>query len=192
MQVNIVNDRDSGSVYEEMSLFLRANDEDGFEDLETIYLIHDESELYWSISSAEWEERAKGSETWIGTNGISTADLASLPRGTYRLQLLDLAGDRDEYELALQGNAPDISAVVFPELYISENRMTINSPYTKHNLWFYSSTGRFLYSFEASEKELLIDDFPQNIQNTSGTQLYVYSFDQKRELGLISGPYEFY
>ena len=46
VEMQLVDDRDLGRVYPQLSVFLLAEDGDGVGDLELRYVIHDESRLY--------------------------------------------------------------------------------------------------------------------------------------------------
>ncbi|MCX7655630.1 MAG: hypothetical protein N2Z76_03790 [Treponemataceae bacterium] len=43
-----------GKIEEWLSLFVAPADDDGFEDLEELYLIHDERQLYWKLTRENW------------------------------------------------------------------------------------------------------------------------------------------
>ncbi|WP_319562271.1 hypothetical protein [Marispirochaeta sp.] len=85
---------ETGNVREELSLFIRGDDDDGRADLEELYIVHPESRLYWRLYPETWEERSRGGVSWIGSSWLSGT--AGVPRGEYLLVLLDRAGERSE------------------------------------------------------------------------------------------------
>ncbi len=91
-QVTLVDDRELDAHYTALSLFVRPDDPDGFDDLAELYLIDDQEELFWRLDPDTWQKSGSG-DSWIGSNGLVLPDGAPLPAGEYRLLLRDLAGN---------------------------------------------------------------------------------------------------
>lgn len=86
---------------EQLLLQLLAGDDDGFNELYEVYVIHDESQLYWRITSDQWNTFTVGSEQWITIRPLKSYGGRPLPRGAYRLVLRDLSGYEDEKTFTL-------------------------------------------------------------------------------------------
>jgi hypothetical protein len=59
------NDKEKGRVYEYLVLGVRATDEDGSDDIESLSLVHDEQELYWQFDQDEWTVREFRQQSWL-------------------------------------------------------------------------------------------------------------------------------
>jgi hypothetical protein len=99
-QLVLVSDQELGREFITLSLFVRPNDPDGFDDLAELYLINDEQELFWKLPSDSWQKSA-GTEPWIGSNGVRLPDGSPLPAGEYRVLLRDVGGDSVEQSFRL-------------------------------------------------------------------------------------------
>ena len=107
-QVNIEKSLDKKIVFESLSIFVEANDPDGIDDIEYLYIINDAQELYWELNENNWIKEKKGDETWIGSNHIVMPDGSSFPSGIYRIILRDIGGDSDEREISIPGKKTNI------------------------------------------------------------------------------------
>lgn len=118
VEMQLVDDRDLGRVYPQLSVFLLAEDGDGVGDLELLYVIHDESRLYWRFRSDSWQRIEYGGNTWVGFSGLTMADYGSFPAGQYRLLIIDRAGERDETTVRVGGVLPEPAELreAFPQL----------------------------------------------------------------------------
>ncbi|MCK5198132.1 MAG: hypothetical protein KAR21_07265, partial [Spirochaetales bacterium] len=84
-QINFLRTPLESFGHQELSVFVLVEDEDGIGDIESIYLIHDESELFWKLNPDSWKHKVLGGKNWIGSNSIRMGDSSSLPAGNYRL-----------------------------------------------------------------------------------------------------------
>ena len=82
------DDRELDQRYESLSLFVRAGDADGADDLDELYLIFDDGELFWRLTAATWTRTEHEGATWIGSSTISMPGREPFPPGEYRLLLL--------------------------------------------------------------------------------------------------------
>ncbi len=191
-QIIAVEDTTLDIKYEELSLFLHVHDEDGVDDIEFIYLINDSEELFWELDSGIWSLQKSGDETWIGSNGIKMGDYSAIPRGSYRVILVDSAGERAETEIFLNRDEPMLSALMFPSITIVEelDEISIRSRYGRHSLWIYNDADELLKNAVVfagiipAGSVLDSDDLRE-----SASYLYVYAYDEREGFGLKSGPY---
>ena len=56
-RVNFYMDRELELTYPKLSLFIIAEDPDGYDDLDVLYLVHDGSERFWTLDRDEWQKR---------------------------------------------------------------------------------------------------------------------------------------
>ncbi len=124
-EIRLVTDRTADREYEQLSLFLEAEDADGFEDLDEIILFHDRSGLFWRIDRNSWAVTRGGQ--WIGSAGLTMPLLTPFPRGRYRLRLYDAGGNSQEVYLSV--DAP-FEAVTEPDLLLDEAGIDLLSPET--------------------------------------------------------------
>ena len=220
-QTNVVSDRELGLTYESMSLWINCSDDDGTEDFESLYLIHDEEELYWELTDETWTSDERASGYWIGTNELVMNDRSDFPPGNYRVVLIDAAGDRDERRIFVS-RGPDHEGLVFPRL-VSGDQWEFRSPHRDNLLWVYVPGGRLVGTYtiegdrfdpgefireiarareerEEEQKRRREDggdrESPGNLGSEEipeeGTvQFHAYSYDDDRGVGLVSGPYAY-
>ncbi len=91
----------SKEVGEYLSISLLADDQDSFGEIQQLYVIHDESELFWLISKEEWYLESRDENDYIIAHELHRQDFAPLPRGIYRILLLDYSGFRDEERIVI-------------------------------------------------------------------------------------------
>ncbi len=188
-QLNIMSDKVLNDTYEQLTLFLHVDDKDGIDDVESIYIIKDEEELFWKINHENWIKSEKTDETWLGSNKIIMPDYSPFPRGDYRLLLIDKAGERDEKEFYISKGSikPPID---FPKAVIEDKIITIKSPYKENTLWIYSENDELLEICETGTGNISLDRiFKSNKKLKSVSYIYVYAYSSTRGHGLISGPY---
>lgn len=94
------------NIYERLIVHILADDEDGYDEIYETYVIHDESERYWRITKDEWKIIEFDDVKWIAINSIVSEDYSSLPRGSYRILVLDYSGYRDEREFTISARYP--------------------------------------------------------------------------------------
>ncbi len=128
LQVNVDPNILDKSV-ESLILHVLADDEDGFEELYELYVIHNDSELYWRITSEEWSEFTDNEKKWIGVNALKTEDEMYLPRGEYRVLLRDLSGYETEKKFTLRKTAAQYTHASLPSIGV-DNEGTY-TPYFK-------------------------------------------------------------
>ena len=110
-----LRDPESGLVGEVLSVFVKAEDDDGREDMEEIYLLHPATRLYWRLTGDQWEERERKDGRWIGSAGFAAP--GGIPRGEYRLVLIDRAGEQAEERVYLDLKPGNEEAnFILPEL----------------------------------------------------------------------------
>lgn len=134
--LQLVQYQGEAGIQEHFSFFIIPNDEDGIENLDTLYLYHDRDQLRWQINSDEWVSHQDEGRTWIGTRSITVAE-GALPRGVYRAVLVNKGGESSERSFSFDGNA----RFAFPELAIANGNYAITSAWPENRLVCYDSAG---------------------------------------------------
>jgi hypothetical protein len=146
---------------ERFSFFVIADDEDGIENLDELYLYHDREQLRWLIKSEDWVSFEQDGRTWIGSMAIASGEAEGLPRGQYRAVLVNKGGEHSERNFSF--DAPDEPKFPFPVLEISEGRYMVNSAYPENRLVCYDAQGNYLSTqplpaFSGSIRDLSLPD----------------------------------
>ena len=187
-QVNILQTPSESRGYQELSVFILIEDEDGIGDIDYIYLIHDESELFWKLNSNDWTQKVLGGKNWIGSNSIRMSDRSSLPAGNYRLVVIDKAGERDSRNFNISKSMLDTkNREYFPELLIGSD-IIIKSKFSDNTLWIYDKDMEILKNIKIENGKINMDII-NNDTSDKARWVSIYSYDTENGIGLIRGPY---
>ena len=126
-------------IQEQFSFFIIPEDEDGFENLEELYLYHDKEQLRWHIKSDEWLRYTIDGKDWIGTRSIALNE-GRMPRGVFRAVLVNKGGESSQRTFTFDG----IVRFPFPEISISGDIYTVRSGWPVNRLISYDSSGNYL------------------------------------------------
>lgn len=175
----------SGGRAERLSFFASVSDADGVADIDGLFLVHDESELCWSMSPDDWTLEEDGSTVWIGSNGLSVPSGRAMPRGAYRAVLVDKAGERDERSFSL--SAPETSAYDLPTVSLAGTRVSVSSPYPTNTAFFLDSGDNVVRTVKIASKTMELDSLWGDSGWRSGADyLAVYGLDPKALTGFFS------
>ncbi|UCF99759.1 MAG: hypothetical protein JSV89_09530 [Spirochaetaceae bacterium] len=189
-QLNLVEDREQNLSYQTLSLFIKPNDPDGFEDIEDIYLINDEQELFWRLDTESWAQSGSDQDVWIGSNSLKMPDGASFPAGEYRILLRDVGGDSAEQTIGLQLVSSREASRYLPKVTIGNREIQVIGEAPSYQLWVYDTNGSYIASFPASENPVTIATIIKTQPALQGGfRFKVYGFVENRNLGVTSGPY---
>ena len=180
-QINLVHDQSTGRNSQALTIFVMASDDDGVDDMDKMYVINDEHQLYWEISGSNLRMEKYGeNEVWMGSNFITMADpRESIPSGTYRIMLLDSSGERAKTSIVISNNikgAPE----KWPSLTKSGAGVNVNGK--ADYVWGIQSDGTFGGEFEVKP----------GMVSTGGKMFswyYLYSYLPDQGYGLINGPF---
>ncbi len=179
-------------VYREyLSFFARTEDPDGVEDIEDFYLSSTDSRLFWHLSGENWTKRSANNETWIGSTALTAP--AGIPRGAYKLQLIDRGGEEavdsiyiDLPEFDQNEYQPNLRIV--PELELSGDTGSIRGNGGPYQCVAVNSEGEISAVFETPSS--IFDTSNYTKSAGSGTlQWYVFEFESDRGWYIGSGPY---
>lgn len=128
-----------GALAERLSLMCAVRDDDGYKDLEYLYLISDDREAFWKLPADSWRAREIDGQTWIGSEGFADPDGRSFGRGTYRVVLIDKGGDRHERKVVIQ--APSTEGRSPPTLAVEGEDAVISGDWAEYELVFHDRSG---------------------------------------------------
>jgi len=176
------DDRELGQRYESLSLFVRAGDADGADDLDELYVIFDEGELFWRLTAATWTRTEHEGATWIGANTISMPGREPFPPGEYRLLLLDRSGQRDAARFVIPAQRRPTAV---PEVTVQGSRFEVRGA-APYQLWVTAADG-LVTTLDAAAAVDLEERF--DFRAGARYQVYVFGQDEGADKGFLSGPY---
>jgi hypothetical protein len=133
----VLYEGDSGPS-EHFSFFVVAEDEDGIENLDELYLYHDKEQLRWKINNDEWVSYTQDNKTWIGSRSITIQE-GTLPRGVYRAVLVNKGGERGERLFTYDADV----RYPFPVITIENGMYTVKSQWPGNRLVCYDREGNY-------------------------------------------------
>ncbi len=180
-QSNRFNDLEKGSVYDTLSVFVQVTDQDGIEDIASLYIINDREELFWKVDGENLILKENREVTWIGSSRLKMNDYSMFPSGEYRVIVIDEAGERMETGFTLKNSSVMPENIQFPVLTVSEGNVSAGN--NSDVVWVYNSEGTVMtenYITEKAKRFSLSEEV---------SELFVYRYDRINGIGLISGPY---
>ncbi len=107
-----------------------------------MYLLNDDTQIFWKLSVDDWLVSERSGETWVGSHALSMPGGKPFPRGTYRAVLMDKGGSRSERPVFL--NAPRELRHPFPSFSISSGKFVAVSSWQRNSLVSYDASGAIL------------------------------------------------
>lgn len=176
------DDRELDQRYESLSLFVRAGDADGADDLDELYVIFDGGELFWRLTAATWTRTEHEAATWIGSATISMPGQEPFPPGEYRLLLLDRGGQRDATRFVIPAQR---RPTVAPEVTVDGPRFEVNGA-APYQLWVAAADG-LVTTLAVTGTVDLEEDF--DFRAGARYEVYVFGQAEGADKGFLSGPY---
>jgi hypothetical protein len=175
----------AGQREERLSFFASLRDKDGIGDIEYLYILHDESELFWTLTLDNWIRREESDSVWLGSNGLEPGDEGLMPRGRYRAVVVDKAGERDERIFNL--SAPVTADYALPVLRRTGSQLTLESPYQVNTLFFLDPAGNPVKTVGINPGTSSLDVlWGDSSWRTAAYTIRAYGFDPKAETGFFS------
>ncbi len=189
-QINLIEKIDTRVIEENLTVFVSIADEDGVEDIETLHILHDETEQFWSFDASTWTVQTMDEEHWIGNANIVMPDRSPIPRGKYRLLIYDSAGERSEEIINLNTVVIDPKKIKFPTISAKNGIVTTETTYNNTNLVLFDRNSRFVESFLLEYDNILIERIPRYRELTMlrGMQAYLYVWLEEEGYGIMTGP----
>lgn len=181
--VVVATDADGGRD-ERLSLFASVADGDGVDDIDYLYVVHDGDELCWSLTRDDWLRNDSGAAVWLGSNSLD-APGPTVPRGQYRVVLVDRAGEQAEREFTL--SAPETRAYDPPVVLLSGDSVIVESAYPTNTAFFFDAGGNVVLTVPVAKGEVSLDSLWADERWRSGSDyIAVYGLEPKAEIGFFS------
>jgi hypothetical protein len=174
---------ETGPDYESLSVFASVKDEDGLDNIGELWVVNDDSALAWKLIDADWVKIAEGGDTWIGASALAGPDLAGMPRGSYRMVVIDAAGQRAEKEFRVSGNFPDHKA---PTASFSDGKLAIASTWPETLALCFDGTGALIASPGALPRPASLDEALGHDIAARTAELGAYGYDPTSRMGAFS------
>ncbi|TVR90455.1 MAG: hypothetical protein EA428_08520 [Spirochaetaceae bacterium] len=175
---------------EELSVFALVQHGDGFEDIEELYIAHDEGELYWRLTRESWTHHNENGN-WIGSERLRAPAGEGIAPGRYRVIVVDVGGDEAETAFFV---APDRGPVLsVPRLVVVDDRLLLESPVSPVTVAVFDRAGGALLEREVREPGELAagGNISVSADVQPGRDLYLSYYDEERERGVVVGPLRF-
>ena len=179
-----------GRTYETLTLFARVSDADGLDDLDALYVMNDDAQLFWRLTPEVWVVDRSDSGTWIGSTALAMPSDEPLPAGVYRVIVQDIAGQTAEESFRVTGSTgPEARRHVEAiDVAIDANELTVTGPFASYEVWLYGSAGTRVAAAAFAERIDLESTLPEGML-ADELLLYVYAEPPDDGSGYLSGPY---
>ncbi|RPJ06364.1 MAG: hypothetical protein EHM28_10190 [Spirochaetaceae bacterium] len=189
-RMTLLYNRVLGTGYQKLSVFVRADDKDGTEDLAAIHVVNDEAELYWTIPQESWESAQQRGNNWVGSNSIVMQDNTPFPVGSYRVLLTDKSGKSVETSFYLKRQNTETNSARLPSVNAGDGKISISGDIQSPELWIYDTNDQFLFSIQASQLSVEVQSITgKNKDLESGFSYYISGKDRDGYYHLTVGPY---
>lgn len=189
-QVNLVHNPQTGDSHERLSFFVQVSNTDGVSDLGTIYLLNDKGEIYWRLDPSNWETSDRNGELWVGSNLLQMPARSPIPRGSYRVLVSNLAGERATGSIFVSADQLDPSKVSFPTVSEKGGRVTIAGHAADAAMWLYNLEGALIGSRPALASGYPLASLSPGPGRSVQLTIYAYEYDKECGCGLVNGPYD--
>lgn len=187
-EIKVNKDIESNIIYESLSLFVNCYDEDGENDVDKLYVIDDQTGIYWELNSNNWLEKRMGDDRWLGSNSIIMPDRSSIPRKKLKVHVRDRSGEYVVDNLFITKSDIDFDELTFPELVINEDRLSITN-YPSGRVFLYSSTGSFLFSGDVAKELQPFENIFGRSRDELDADIELFVNVESKDLTLESGPW---
>jgi hypothetical protein len=212
----LVHDLGNNRYLTKLVVYAVASDPDGMDDLDALYVIDDDAELYWSIESKSWTSATAEGETWIGTDGVSMPGGVGFPAGTYRVLLEDQGGYTAEDSFTLSEDTSDPAKATYPTVTVTDDAVKVSGGPPNAEIWVYSKDGKLAMRLSASGTPISGPPGPAsgnaappggaagqtpgqpltlaaiaagNAALGAGFTFWVYAYNERGGYGLLVGPF---
>lgn len=133
---------------EVLSVFIRARDDDGIEDLEEAYLVRLNDSTSWWIPNESWYVAGEEQDyPWLVSTGIEPVGGIEFTAGAYRIILYDRSGQSDVVNFNLVANRTTIGSVKVVRPTLLADGLELNDSFYRNNgsLLGYDYGGKLLF-----------------------------------------------
>jgi len=189
-QINFIQKAEESSSYVELSVFALLNDEDGIADIDKIYVINDKAELFWVLDNNNWTMKVISGGNWLGSNNLRMNDYSSLPSGSYKMLVIDKAGERDSRIFYISTKMLELElSNLFPKIAVNDT-IELESKFQDNTLWVYNDSMDIIKKYKINNGKIN-KSIINNDTSNKASWISIYAFDLESGTGLIKGPYLF-
>lgn len=190
-QINFINTPGSAAVTAELLVLVNADDEDGADDIESVHIINDDEQFFWSADKDNWTTRDSRGMKWKGSQRLSTIDGKMPEIGEFRVLVTDQAGERDEDRIFIplikELPVPDVFAEL---IFQDEGNFVVKSSENKNIVSFYDSKNNLLGAYNATPGLVNVKKLRDGAAVYEKYQsIEVSYYSNSFGAGIISGPY---
>jgi hypothetical protein len=173
----------AGPDYESLSVFAAIKDEDGLDNIAEIWIVEDDASYAWKLSDSDWIKAKEGADTWFGASALAGPELAALPRGSYRMLVVDSGGQRVEREFRVSGSFPPRAA---PTVSLSGAALSIGSSWPETLVLAFDGAGALLASVPSRPKSSTLEALFGQETAAKAAELCAYGYDPSLRMGSFS------
>ena len=185
--ITVVQDKKLDIIYEQLSIFVNCYDEDGENDIETIFFIDDENGIYWELNEENWDFKYIGDVKWIGSLSIIMPDRSNFPRVPLRIHVRDFAGESVEDKLYISKKKIDLDSYTYPELLNNNGNYSIKNN-EKGSLQIVSAGKVLTEGSITSTPESFFKIFGKN-RDEYENNIEFFVIIEEKDLNIKSGPW---
>lgn len=180
-----------GRTYETLTIFAQVWDADGIEDLDRLFVINDQEQIFWRLSSDDWVIDQSGSGApWIGSTALAMPEDKSLPGGIYRVIVQDISGKTTEIRFQITENDGPRMTQLAEEINATfqGDELAVIGPFAKYELWAYLSTGSRVFAAPFVDRINVRSLLPNSTPHQE-LLLYIFASPPDDQTAYLSGPY---
>lgn len=181
-----------GRTYETLTVFARVSDDDGLQDLEALFVMNDQAQLFWRLTPEDWVIDRSGPGVWIGSTALAMPADEGVPAGGYRVIVQDAGGQIAELRFRISGSAGGAARqrAEAIDVTIDADQLTVSGPFAVYEVWLYGNAGTRVAAAAFAERIDLESALPADAAaGADELQAYVYAAPPGESAGYLSGPY---
>jgi hypothetical protein len=172
-----------GGTYESLSVFATVKDEEGLDDIESLWIVHAGEELAWGLTNATWTRKSEGADTWFGAGDLIRFDYGPLPRGEYEILVINAAGERVKRLFRVDAAAPQLA---LPVLSFSDGAVDVVSSWPETLLLGFDRTGGLAASIAAPIGKAALVSVLGAEAAAKTIEVAAYGYDPAKRFGAFS------
>ncbi len=189
-QLNYTWDRSWDSAQETLTVFIHPENKDGLEQLDALYIVNDEAELYWTLGGETWTRIERPGETWLGANLLRLPGSKVLPRGNYRILLTTRSGEKERASFTIDSPSITTYPGTWPQVSVVAGEVFVSQAPANYVVWVYGTEGRLLTQIVMDQPRFPLEVIQANpAVSNAGISVWLYWLEEKLGVGVQTGPF---
>ena len=176
-------DEAASSTRDSLAVFARVHDPEGMDDIEAMWVIDDNAEIFWSLDPSSWTKKTLGDDTWLGASDLTMHDGSVPPPGMYRVVVADLAGDRVSTEFKLDTGG---ASKTLPKADWRDGSVDVSTSWPENYLLAYDAAGGLIRDAVIGGKGGGLASLVGTIDAARTRAFAVYGYDPASRTGAFS------